>query len=176
MKQYVSVPAPAGSEVRYPFRLDGVVYTAVSRPADADFAMAFSEIAADAVRVAGSDLMSPEGVAFTSRFFRLMLGAEYEAFTAHLGRFRPKSELLAEIVSDLSAWAQQRQEDEAGRPTMPSGSSSGGRLAGKADRVSRLASMAGADADIIVISPDQAQPPAGRRTAASRPKRGRRSA
>jgi len=168
MKQYTSESATA-EEVTYPFGMDqrqdmtpeeiaATTFTARIRPEDADFALEFSEIAG--LAASGADLMSAEGVAFCAKFFQLMLGPEYPRFKLHLKRHRPKGEILGEIIQDLTTWAEERQEDEAERPTMPSGNSSPGRARTKGDRASQLAALAGGDADIIVVTPEMAQRPA----------------
>jgi len=171
-------PAAAGEEEagprEYPFELDEATFTAVLDAADADAVLEWSELAATAT-AANAELTSPEGVAFTARFFRLMLpGAEYARFRAHLKAHHTHPDTLLEIMAGLNEDMAEAVEDEAGRPIAPSPPSLPGRGA-RDERRLQIISMAGGDADIEFA--DYSEPPVRprpRQTAPRQPRDHRR--
>jgi hypothetical protein len=152
--------ADAAPELSFEFELDKAKFTARMVPDDADFAMEYSELAAAA---GDADVDSPEGLAFLSRFFRLMLGSDYPRFRAHLKAHKPKAGLLVEIMQAIQDDMEQSVEAETERPTEPSAPSSGGAEA-KDERTSQLAALAaaaGTDGEVMVMRPISTVRPKG---------------
>lgn len=150
MREFKSKPST--QERTVPFGLDGEVFTVRFPVDDASFAVEYSELAATVS--ADIDLMSPDGVAFTARFFRLLLGVDYPRFRAHLKAKRPHVDTLTEIMQEINEAVTTAEADDAERPTKRSPKSSRGRARGKGDRASQLAALAGADVDLRLVSGD----------------------
>lgn len=165
MKSYTTVTALQTTHIRHPFRLPNqrwagkpddpqawLTFEAVIRPQDADFALEFSELADLAASDGNVDLMSPEGVAFVARFFKLMIGPQYRAFKSAVAGVN--GEVLGDIISDLSVLATEVAEEASDRPLERPASSSAGRARPKAGRASQLMSLAGSDVELVLVSGD----------------------
>lgn len=137
---------PAGDEqevAEFEFRLDKVPFTVVLR-SDADSVLEWSEMVAGAT---DEDLESAAGVAFISRFFRLVMEpAEYTRFRAHMKARKTPVGVLTDIMGEVQDQMEDLIEEDTERPTQPSSPSSGGRD-GRAARLSLIASLP--DGDVV---------------------------
>jgi hypothetical protein len=131
------------------FKLDGESFTA-RMVMNADATLAWSEFADSALQTQ-EDINSPAGAAFFSQFFKLVMqGGEYQRFRAHLKQHDTDADVLLEIMLDVQEAIEAELGGEAGRPTQPSSSSSGGRTAtdGRRLEIISLAAAAGSDGEV----------------------------
>jgi len=152
---------------KVPFRLDGMLLTAVLRT-DGDAVMEWSEMAAAAD---DTDLSTAAGAQFISRFFRLMLpGGEYARMRAHMRQRyeagRPVDpDVFAEIIQMLNERMEAAIEEDTGRPTVPPSRSSPGR-GDRDERIRLVSDLPAGDMDLVF-----AEPPLTRRPPARNPRR-----
>jgi hypothetical protein len=145
----------------FTFTLDGQQFTA-TLGTDADALLEWSELAAVA-EDGQVDMESAAGVAFTARFFKMMLpGQEYSRFRAHLRVHKTPADTLLEIMQAINEEMQAAVEDETGRPTQPPSRSSHGR--GERDaRTLQIMSLAASDGEVVMVPPAPPRPPRGGR-------------
>lgn len=136
MREFTSHPAgdeepeePLAPRVPdFTFTLDKVEFGCEMRT-DADAILAWSELAGDAAVGDEIDVRSAAGVAFTARFFRLMMpGEEYRKFRAHLRRERTDPDVLVAIMQQINAEMERAVNESTSRPTSRSSSSSDGAV------------------------------------------------
>lgn len=152
----------AGKPAEVPFKVDGEKFRCVLRK-DADAVLEWSELAAASGE---EDLKSAAGVAFTSRFFRLMmLPDEYARFRAHLKDTDP--EILVEIMQAINEEMEETLADDTSRPTQPSSSSSRGR-GGQDERTLKIISLSAGDGDVEIVRDERQQ---GRSSTRRQPRR-----
>jgi hypothetical protein len=97
---------------------------------DADSLLEWSEMAA-AASDDNVDMESAAGVAYTARFFRLVMSGPgvYARFRLHLKQHHTSQETLMEIMQAINEEVQTSVEQAAERPTRPPSRSSSGRAA-----------------------------------------------
>ncbi len=147
------------------FTLDKKPFKVVMRT-DADSVLEWSELAASAT---AEDIESAAGVAFTARFFKLVMPPDqYAALRAHLKEHHTPAETLVSIMQAVNEEMEQEVTEATARPTKPSSSSSRGRGA-RAGRTSKIISLAAIDGEIEYV--DEPSP----RPARKQPQRRRRA-
>lgn len=142
-RDFVSRPQrqQAAEGTRFDFRLDGESFACEIR-GDADAVLEWSEMAAAAD---DTDIDSPAGMAFVSRFFRVMMtGEQYRRFRAHLRQFHTDGETLVTIMQAVNDEMDKMVRQATDRPTRPSSRSSGGGGA-RGDRTSKIISLGEGD-------------------------------
>jgi hypothetical protein len=169
-RNYTSHPQAGqqGKPRTWTFRLDGEQFACTLRQ-DADAVMEWSEIASTAVSAEGDEqLESAAGLAFTARFFKLMMTAgEYTRFRAHLRTHRTEPDVLAEIMRDVNAAMEDAVGAASGRPTGPPSRSSAGRTA-TGGRTSQIISLHEGDIEWADPPPQRRGPNRAQRRAARR--------
>lgn len=137
--------------VELQFKLDKVPFKCVLRT-DADSLLEWSEMAASAD---DTEMESPAGMAFVSRFFKLMMPADqYRAFRAHLRTHVTDQDVLIQIMQGVNEAMEAEVERETDRPTQPSSRSSSGREA-TGGRTAKIISLSAEDGDIEYAEPRQ---------------------
>lgn len=146
MREFTSKQSEA-PEKRFQFKLDGEPFGVVMR-SDGDSVLEWSELAASA---AGDsvDMESPEGAAFTARFFKLMMeGPEYKRFRAHMKEKHSDPSILLEIMQALNEEMEDLVEESTERPTEQPSRSSGGRTA-RDERTLQIVSLPDGEVELL---------------------------
>jgi hypothetical protein len=148
---FTSAPEDGEEEVEQidvPFRLDGQEFRSVLR-IDGDAVLEWSELAAAASLE--DDMTSVRGIAFTSRFFRLMMpGDQYAALRAHMKAWHTPPDRLLKIMRGLNAAMEEELAKSTARPTRRSSPSSPGREV-KDDRMLKIISLSEADGEVEFV-------------------------
>lgn len=136
-RDFTSKPNKAVAEQRMDFRLDGESFACEIRT-DADAVLEWSEMAAAAD---DTEIESPAGMAFVSRFFRVMMPPDdYRRFRSHLRQHRTDGETLVTIMQAVNEEMDKAVRRETDRPTGRSSPSSPGG-GGKDARTSKIISL-----------------------------------
>jgi hypothetical protein len=157
-----------------PFRLDGELFHLNGEVS----LLRLSDLARRVSAVTDPETAAPEVqaamVGSMSETLLMAMGpAEYDRFLAHTDKNHTPDEVIIGILQDVNEAVQAATEAAAGRPTMPSSSSSTGSAA-MDERTQRVISLQTGDVRLVPPPADH-QPPKARGTARPRKSGGRRA-